>query len=165
MSKHPTRCCRRIFLAIALSGLTFALVACTGNGTRLQPPTAGIQQLTVQSNGRWNLVVRFQNYSYDVGMHVYAIDATLTLNGEPAGHVDFSPALDIPAMDADIGSITFRPDPAGVDVLDTSKGNAIAYELKGTLSVGKGTTGAAQPFKLQGRGYISPVPGVSNIWR
>ncbi|HEX7326714.1 MAG TPA: hypothetical protein VF292_15400 [Rhodanobacteraceae bacterium] len=156
-----TRAARSAVLVIAAA----ALAGCFGSSTKLQPPTAGIQQLTVQSNGEWATVVRFQNYSYDTGMHVYAIDATLTLNGQAAGLVQFSPGLDIPAMDADIATITFHPDPGGATVLAEAKQNAVQYVLKGTLSVGKGDTGKARSFKLNGRGYISPVPGVSNIWR
>ncbi|HEX7348440.1 MAG TPA: LEA type 2 family protein [Rhodanobacteraceae bacterium] len=134
-------------------------------GTKLQTPTASIQQLALQTNGDWAAVVRFQNYSYDTGMHVYAIDATLSLNGKPAGQVTLSPALDIPAMDADIATATFKPSAAGAAALAAAKRHAIQYELKGTLSVGKGDTGKAQSFKLDGKGYISPVPGVANIWR
>lgn len=159
---HPTP---RAGLAALLVGAMLVLAGCGGMGTKLQPPTASIQQLTINSDGTWAAVVRFQNYSYDTGMHVYAIDANLTLNDQPAGHVAASPALDIPAMDADIATVTFKPDAAGAAALTAAKRNAIQYQLKGTLSVGKGTKGNAQPFKLDGKGYISPVPGVSNIWR
>lgn|SRR5574337_735046 len=165
MSTHPTTRCLRAAAAIGLLAATALLAACTGVGTKLQPPTASIQQLTVNSDGTWAVVVRFQNYSYDTGMHVYSIDADLNLDGKPAGHVALSPALDIPAMDADIGTVTLKPDAAGAAALVAAKRNAIQYELKGTLSVGKGDKGGAQPFKLDGKGYISPVPGVSNIWR
>ena len=152
----------RLFV-IACAALLLA--GCTGIGTKLQPPTASIQQLTVNSDGTWAAIVRFQNYSYDTGMHVYSIDAELTLDDKSAGHITLSPALDIPATDADIATATLKPDAAGAAALAAAKRNAVQYELKGTLSVGKGTTGSAQPFKLDGKGYISPVPGVSNIWR
>lgn len=156
---------RRKWFVAVLAGATLALAGCASMGTKLQPPTASIQQLTLQSNGEWAVVVRFQNYSYDTGMHVYTIDAALTLGGKPAGHVTFAPALDIPAMDADIASLTFKPATGGAAALAAAKRNAIQYELKGTLSVGKGDKGKAQPFKLDDKGYLSPVPGVSNIWR
>lgn len=155
----------RVLFGTVVVGVLLTLAGCGGMGTKLQPPTAGIQQLTVQSDGQWSAVVRFQNYSYDAGMHVYSIDATLTLAGKPAGHIALSPGLDIPAMDADIATATFKPDAPGAAALAAAKGGAIQYELKGTLNVGKGTQGKTQPFKLQGRGYISPVPGVSNVWR
>jgi hypothetical protein len=165
MRVRPLHFSFRASFAVAFAGAALALAGCFGGGTKLQPPTAGIQQLTVNSDGTWATVVRFQNYSYDTGMHVYAIDADLTLNGKTAGHVTLSPALDIPAMDADIATATFKPDAAGATALAAAKRSAIQYELKGTLSVGKGEKGAAQSFKLDGKGYISPVPGVSNIWR
>jgi len=154
---------RARFFVMACAALLLA--GCTGIGTKLQPPTASIQQLTVNSDGTWAAIVRFQNYSYDTGMHVYSIDADLTLDGKSAGHITLSPALDVPAMDADIATATFKPDAAGAAALAAAKRNAVQYALKGSLSVGKGTTGKAQPFKLDGKGYISPVPGVSNIWR
>jgi len=154
---------RARFFVMACAALLLA--GCTGIGTKLQPPTASIQQLTVNSDGTWAAIVRFQNYSYDTGMHVYSIDADLTLDGKSAGHITLSPALDVPAMDADIATVTLKPDAAGAAALAAAKRNAVQYELKGTLSVGKGTTGKTQPFKLDGKGYISPVPGVSNIWR
>ncbi|HJR14041.1 MAG TPA: hypothetical protein VJ833_09115 [Rhodanobacteraceae bacterium] len=154
---------RARFSVLACAALLLA--GCTGMGTKLQPPTASIQQVTVNPDGAWVVVVRFQNYSYDTGMHVYSIDAGLTLDGKPAGHIAISPALDIPAMDADIATAIFKPDAAGSAALAATQRNAVQYELKGTLSVGKGTTGDAQTFKLDGKGYISPVPGVSNIWR
>ena len=154
---------RARFFVMACAALLLA--GCTGMGTKLQPPTASIQQVTVNSDGAWVVVVRFQNYSYDTGMHVYSIDADLTLDDKPAGHIAISPALDIPAMDADIATAIFKPAVAGSAALAATQRNAVQYELKGTLSVGKGTTGDAQSFKLDGKGYISPVPGVSNIWR
>ena len=165
MFERAFRPTSRAGLATLLAAAMLMLAGCGGMGTKLQPPTASIQQLTVNSDGTWAAVVRFQNYSYDTGMHVYAIDANLTLNDQPAGHVATSPALDIPAMDADIATVTFKPDAAGAAALTAAKRNAVQYQLKGTLSVGKGTKGNAQPFKLDGKGYISPVPGVSNIWR
>lgn len=165
MPTKPTLRCTRTLLAATLSIGMLAVVACSGVGTKLQPPTASIQQLTMRSDGQWDAVVRFQNYSYDAGMHVYAIDATLGINGQPAGHIAFSPALDIPAMDADIGTVTFQPDPAGSAALAAAGHNAVQYTLKGTLSVGKSPRGGAQSFPLDAKGFISPVPGVSNIWR
>jgi hypothetical protein len=165
MIVRPSPALPRALLVLGLACATLALAGCFGAGTKLQPPTASVQQLTVNSDGTWAAVVRFQNYSYDTGMHVYAIDADLTLNGKPAGHLAFSPALDIPEMDADIATATFKPDASGAAALVAAKHNAVQYELKGTLSVGKGEKGGAQSFKLDGKGYISPVPGVSNIWR
>ena len=141
-----------------------ALSGC-GPGTKLQPPTASIQQLHVLPNGQWQLTLRIQNYSYDTGMHVFALDADLDLAGKRAGHVAVVPALDIPAMSADTADVTITPNVDARSALADAKGNAVAYELKGSMSVGKGDSGKAQPFDLDGKGYISPVPGVANTWR
>lgn len=155
----------RALLASGIAGMVLLLAGCGSMGTKLQPPTAGIQQLTVNSDGTWAAVVRFQNYSYDTGMHVYAIDADLVVNGKPAGHIGMSPGLDIPAMDADVATATFKPDAAGAAALAAAKRQAVQYTLKGRLSVGKVPRGHAQPFDLDAKGYLSPVPGVGNIWR
>lgn len=148
-----------------LAGMALLLAGCGTLGTKLQPPTASLQQLAVNSDGSWTATVRFQNFSYDTGMHVYAIDATLALDGKPAGKIAFAPALDIPEMDADIATVALKPDPAAAAALAAAHDKAVQYTLKGTLSVGKGERGSAQPFPLDAKGYISPVPGVSNIWR
>lgn len=151
--------------ALLLAAAALALAGCGAMGTKLQPPAASIQQLTVNSDGSWTVVVRFQNNSYDTGMRVAAIDAAFTLNGKPVGQLAFAPALGIPAMDADIASTTLKPNAAGAAALKAAGHNAVAYALKGTLSAGKDPKGSAQPFPLDGKGFISPVPGVSNIWR
>lgn len=165
MVQHRVRMNSRRLVVLALVCAVVSLAGCTGIGTKLQPPAASIQQLTMQSDGTWATIVRFQNNSYDTGMHVVFIDAALSLNGKPAGHITMSPSLDIPAMDADVATVTFKPDAAGAAALVAAKSNAIAYELKGTLSVGKDSKDKPEPFKLDGKGFISPVPGVSNIWR
>lgn len=141
-----------------------ALSAC-GPGTKLQPPAASIQQLQVLPSGQWQLTLRIQNYSYDTGMHVYALDTDLDLAGQRAGHITVSPGLDIPAMSADTATATLTPDAAARMALTDAKGNAVAYELKGNLSAGKGESGKPQHFDVDGKGYISPVPGVANTWR
>ena len=141
------------------------LLSACGPGTKLQPPTASIQQLQVLPNGQWQLTVRVQNYSYDTGMHVYAVDADLDLAGKRAGHVAAAPALDIPAMSADTADVTITPNVDARTALLGAKGSAVAYELQGHLDVGKGESGKAQPFDLDGKGYLSPVPGVANTWR
>ncbi|MGH8126373.1 MAG: LEA type 2 family protein [Rhodanobacteraceae bacterium] len=165
MIARPSRIFPRTLLVATLAVLIPILAGCTGAGTKLQAPTASIQQLTVNSDGTWAAVVRFQNYSYDTGMHVHSMAADFSLNGKAAGHIAISPALDIPAMDADVATATFTPDSAGVAALAAAGRNALQYELEGTLSVSKGDKDRAQPFKLDNKGYISPVPGVSNIWR
>ena len=141
------------------------LLAGCGAGTKLQPPTASIQQLQALPNGQWQLTLRVENYSYDTAMHVYALDADLTLGGANAGHVSVSPGLDIPAMSADTATATITPAAEARTALTNAKGNAIAYELKGKLNVGKGESGKSESFDLDGKGYLSPVPGVANTWR
>ena len=150
---------------MAVLATTFALAACGPMGTKLQPPAASIQQLQAQPDGRWTATVRIENYSYDTGMHVYALAADLDIGGKRAAHVSIAPGLDIPAMSADVATATFAPDAAARAALADAKGNAVAYELKGTLSAGKGETGKQDHFDIDGKGYLSLVPGVANMWR
>ena len=143
---------------------TLALSAC-GSGTKLQPPAGSIQQLQALPGGQWSVTLRVENYSYDTAMHVYALNADLSMGGAKAGHISVSPGLDIPAMSADTATATITPDAEARAALANAKTNAVAYELKGSLSVGKGESGSAQSFDLDGKGYLSPVPGVANTWR
>ena len=147
-----------------LCAVTLLLAGC-GPATKLQPPTASIQQLQALPNGQWSLTLRIENYSYDTAMHVYALDADLQIGGADAGHVSVSPGLDIPAMSADTATATLAPTAEARTALANAKGNAVAYELKGKLGVGKGESGKSESFDLDGKGYLSPVPGVANTWR
>ncbi|MGH9410916.1 MAG: hypothetical protein ACRD1V_15850 [Vicinamibacterales bacterium] len=156
----------RLLLALAA---IFELGSC-GMGTKLQPPTASIQQLQVQPDGSWQVILRVENFSYDTGMHVYSVDADLTVGDKSAGHIAVSPGLDIPEMTADTTIATLMPNATARAVLAATRGsgparNAVSYELKGNMSVGKGETGKADRFDLDGKGYLSPVPGVANLWR
>jgi hypothetical protein len=149
---------------LLLPAIAVALSAC-GLGTKLQPPAASIQQLQVLPNGQWQLTLRVENYSYDTGMHVYAMDADLELGGRHAGHIHVAPALDIPAMSADIATAVIAPGAQARSALADAKGHAVAYALKGSISAGKGGDGKPQAFDLDGKDYLSPVPGVANTWR
>ncbi|HET6907579.1 MAG TPA: hypothetical protein VFH52_11595 [Rhodanobacteraceae bacterium] len=141
-----------------------ALSACTP-GTKLQPPAASIPRLRVLPNGQWQFTLRIENYSYDTGMHVFAVNAQLDVGGKFAGPVVVAPSLDIPAMSADTTTVTFTPSVEAQAVLAASGKNAIAYEVKGILTVGKSEAGKEDLFDLDGKGYLSPVPGVANTWR
>ncbi|MBS0432525.1 MAG: LEA type 2 family protein [Proteobacteria bacterium] len=141
-----------------------ALAACSG-GTKLQPPAASIQQLQALPSGQWQLTVRIENYSYDTAMHVYTLDADLSVGGAAAGHLTASPGLDIPEMTGDVATATITPGAAARAALDHAGKNALVYELKGHIGVGKGEGGSPQPFDIDGKGYLSPVPGVANTWR
>lgn len=154
------------------SGLRFSLLCAVilplagcAPATKLQPPAASIQQLQALPSGQWQLNLRVENYSYDTAMHVYALDADLSLGGANAGHFAVSPALDIPAMSADTATAILTPAAEARTALANAKGKAVAYELKGKLNVGKGESGKPQSFDLDGKGYLSPVPGVANTWR
>ncbi|MGH8212878.1 MAG: LEA type 2 family protein [Rhodanobacteraceae bacterium] len=153
------------FLRWLLPVAALLVLSACGSGTKLQPPTASIQQLQALPNGQWAVTLRVENYSYDTAMHVYALDADLKIGGADAGHVAVSPGLDIPAMNADTATTTIMPGTGAGAALASAKGNAIAYELKGHLNVGKGESGKSQSFDLDGKGYLSPVPGVANTWR
>ena len=141
-----------------------ALSAC-GPGTKLQPPTASMQQLKVLPNGQWQFTLRIQNYSYDTGMHVFDVNAGLSVGGKFAGPVVVAPSLNIPAMSADITTVTFTPSADAQALLAVAGKNAVAYEVKGKLTVGKSEESKEDIFDLDGKGYLSPVPGVANTWR
>lgn len=142
------------------------LLSACGPGTKLQPPAASIQQLRVLPNGQWQFTLRIANYSYDTGMHVFAVNAGLYVGGKFAGPVVVAPSsLDIPAMSADTTTVIFTPSAEAQALLEAAGKNAVAYEVKGELTVGKSEAGKEDIFDLDGKGYLSPVPGVANTWR
>ncbi len=145
---------RRIFAA-AIVVLALLLAACGGGPVRkVHPSTASIQQLAVQPDGRWKLVLRIQNYS-TFSMHFSALQAKLSINGNAAGEIDIAPDMDIVGNSGDVVEALLSPTatlPASGD---------FAYELKGAIS----TSEPQERFEFTRSSRLSPVPGVANTYR
>ena len=133
-----------------------ALAACGGGPVkRVSPPTASVQELSVQPDGRWRLLVRVQNFS-NVSMTFDRLEATLSVTGKEIGKLSLPIGLDIASASADVLETTLSP-ASGVR-LDASD---FAYELKGRIT----STEPKGDFAFERASRLSPVPGLSNTWR
>ncbi|HEY0180510.1 MAG TPA: hypothetical protein VGC30_12895 [Dokdonella sp.] len=141
--------------AVAALALSCALTACgSGPVRRVHPPTASVQQLAVQPDGSWRLVLRIQNFS-TMSVRYAALDATLTVAGTDAGTIHVAPDIDIVGNGADVVETTLKTAaklPAGGD---------FAYQLKGTID----TSEPKGNFHFERSSRLSPVPGVPNTYR
>lgn len=144
---------RHASFAVFLSGL---LAACGSGGPprKVHPSTASIQQLAVQADGSWKLVVRIQNYS-TFSMRYSRIDAGLSIDGRELGRLEAAPDIDIVGNGSDVVEATFRPNAR------TTFGTDIAYALKGTIE----TSEPKESFKFETASRLTPVPGVPDTYR
>ena len=135
---------------------TLMLAACgSGPTKRVSAPTASVQELGVQADGSWRLLVRVQNFS-NVSMTFDLLEASLEVDGKEVGNISSAINLDVPPASADVFEATLMPTPTAR--LDTSD---FAYQLKGriTSSEPKGD------FKFERASRLSPVPGLPGTWR
>ena len=132
------------------------LLACGGGPVkRISPPTASVQQLALQADGNWRLLLRVQNFS-NVEMTFSNLEATLEVDGRSVGELNLGMNLDIPGSSADVVETTFKP--AAGSSLPKSD---FAYFLHGTIR-------SSEPdgkYKFERNSRLSPAPGLANTWR
>lgn len=142
------------------------LLGCSsGPVRRVSEPAASIQQLTVHANGSWSLDLRLQNYS-SIPMRFDRTQLTLTVDGQPAGTVNSSPALSVGPESADVVTVPFQPESGArmvlADVLASRR--SLPYSLEGTLTATP-EEGKVREFKVEGKNTLSPVPGLDGVLR
>lgn len=142
---------RQALIAITLSATLAACAA--GPRTRVNPPTASIQQLELLPDGSWQLTLRVQNYS-NVTTTVASIEATLRIDGRDTGRLQLTPELDISAERADIARTTMS---AGGDLPQTP----FSYTLDGTIT----TSEPRGSYTFTHTSRLSPVPGLPGTYR
>lgn len=156
----------RIGRTLALVGATLALAACVGGPIkRVSEPGIGIQQLTVQADGRWSIDVRLQNFS-SVPMRFDTLALELEAGGVAAGTVNASPTVTVGPESADVVTVAFTPsgDARIAAASALADGRQLTYAVRGTIGA------AAEGRKL--REYparrssaLSPVPGLPGVLR
>lgn len=154
----------RLFCAVTLA---FALASCGGPVHRLNPPSASIQQLRVLADGRWLLQVRFENFN-QMMTHYAAVKAKFELGGVAAGEIAQTLDLDIPGGNADVAEATLQPGADASKALaeDVKNVNGAPYQLKGTISVSdRADSGSKRDFPFEHKSRLSPVPGLTNVYR
>ncbi|WP_329742549.1 hypothetical protein [Dyella sp. A6] len=159
---------KRLLRCIALVALVAGLAACGPPRKSVFPPTLSIQQMSVQPDGEWHLVLRIQNNSY-TGMTFHSIDGTLQVaNGIPVRlHADFKRS--IPALAADVIPLDVLPTPAMTAALNAvaAKGSAgsLAYRIGGSTNATAHQDKKTRDFDFHGNDWLSPVPGIPNTYR
>ena len=149
---------------LVLAAVSLALTACSkGPPKRVFPPTASIQQLTVQNSGQWELHVRVQSFS-NVPHTVSDLSAQLHIDGLEAGSVKLGPDITIGPQSAEIEAFVLQPSTeAASRIAKALESNRSAtYQLRGTLT-------SNHPDKrrdnFQFEGQLWPVPGLTGVLR
>ena len=132
---------------------------------RVSEPAAGIQQLTVRADGRWEVVVRLDNFS-SVPMRFDRIAMTLRTGTEVAGELQASPALTVGPESADIAIVTLAPSAAARIVIADAlaERRSMNYSLEGTVNAAAEDR-KARDYKIKRDSALSPVPGLPGVMR
>lgn len=154
----------RLLLIVLAAGLT----ACGPPRKSVFPPTLSIQQMRVLADGRWELVLRFQNNGYGE-MDFNSVDAQLQVADGVPVRVAQRFELDIPAFAADVLRIDVLPTPAMKQALAAiaGKGSAgsLPYTLQGHTNAKPEQEKQPRDFDFHGNDWLSPVPGIPNTYR
>ena len=153
-------------LKLSLALLAVALLASCGTSRRVSPPSAAIQQLTVQANGDWKVVLRLHNYS-SVSMRFDSVRLELSVDEHLAGTLQASPAISIGPTSADVVQVSLKPDGmARIAVADALAGRrSLSYRLQGTASATPDGTTKSREFKVDDRSSLNPAPGLDGVLR
>jgi hypothetical protein len=150
----------RILFAVAF----VALLAGCGGGIRKQinPPRASIQQLTVQPDGRWVLLVRLQNFS-NVPTAFQSIDAKLVFANQEAGSIVMNPAITVGPDSTDILTTTLAPQLGAKLVVASAlaSSQSARYSLTGKIV----TTEPKGNYDFEYESTLNPAPGLPGVMR
>lgn len=157
---------QRRFLLVSLVFFVGLVAACSsGPVRRVSPPAASVQQLTVNVDGSWTVLVRLQNYS-SIPMRFETVDLQMTVGGVSAGTLTASPGISIGPESADVANVALQPaSQARIAVADALAGSrSLDYTLVGTLEAAPEES-RARTFKIDTSNRLSPVPGLDGVLR
>ncbi len=146
--------------------LIAVLVACSGGPVRrVSEPSARIQQLTVQADGRWSLQLRIENFS-SVPMRFDSVDLAMSVAAADAGRVQARPGVSIGPESADVVTLVLAPNAAGkLAVADAlAAGRSVDYQLSGRIGAVP-EEGRLRDFQVERRSALSPAPGLPGVMR
>ena len=149
-----------------IAAVVLALAACSGGPVRrVSEPAAGIQQLSVRADGRWDVVVRLDNFS-SVPMRFTDARLDIAFDNGAAATLQAQPGISIGPESADVFTTTLTPLPAGRARLATTlaDGQGLNYTLGGTVQAGP-EDGASRSYKIERKSALTPVPGVPGVLR
>ena len=96
-----------------IAALALLLAGCgTGPVRRVSEPATSIQQLTVRDDGRWDVALRFNNFS-SVAMRFDSTALEIAFDNGSAARLDLQPSLEVAPESADVHTASVSPTPAG----------------------------------------------------
>ena len=154
-------------LKLPLAALALLVLAsCSGNTRRVSPPSAAIQQLTVQANGDWAVDLRLHNFS-SIPMRFDSVRLQVSVDEHAAGFLQASPAISIGPTSADVVRVSMKPEGmARIAVADALSGRrSIAYRLEGTVDATPEEANKPRQFRVDDRSSLNPAPGLEGVLR
>lgn len=153
--------------ALALVILVGLLSACASDGPvrRVSDPSARIQQMTVRTDGSWQVALRIENFS-SIPMQFQSLDLAMQVDGRDAGRLQAQPGLWIGPESADVVDITMAPSAAAkLTVAEALRaGDSVGYSLDGSIAAVP-EDGSLRTFELERDSVLSPAPGLPGVLR
>lgn len=149
--------------AIATSLL---LAACSsGPVKRVSPPAASIQQITVQADGQWEVLLRLQNFS-SMAMTFSAASLRLDSGTTTALTIDQIPSHTVGPESAEVVPLTLQPTAEGRQLAagTLADGRSLPYHLSGTLQAAPDER-RPRPYPIDLRSTLHPAPGLPGVLR
>ncbi len=149
-----------------IAALALLLAGCgSGPVRRVSEPAASIQQLTVRDDGRWDVALRFNNFS-SVAMRFDSTALEIAFDNGSAARLDLQPGLEVAPESADVHTATISPTPAGRARLATAlaDGRGLSYTLSGSVDATP-QDGKRKTWKIKRESALSPVPGLPGALR
>lgn len=156
----------RVICHIPFALLALVLAACSGGQIRrVSEPSVSIQQLSVRSDGTWDVQLRLQNYS-SVPMRFERVALDLTFDTGPAARLEFAPGLEVGPESGDVASTSLTPLPAGRARLAAAlaDGTGLSYTLSGSVNAAA-QDGKPRTWTVKHESALSPVPGLPGTLR
>ncbi len=154
----------RIVSLIFAIVLSLALAACAGGGPpkRVNPPNARVQEIAVQADGSWRVLLRVQSFS-TFSQSFQRIDLELLVDGARVGRLQPTAVpRDIPGASAEVFRLQLQPGPEAVDALArfaAAGSRSLVWTMSGSITVD------GRHYRNDYEGRLSPVPGLSNTFR
>lgn len=157
---------RRFGSWIAALVVLAVLAGCSsGPVRRVSPPTASIQQLTVNADGTWSVDLRLQNYS-SIPMRFDNLQLALQIGDQAAGILQASPGISIGPESADVIALSHQPSiEARIVVADAlASRRPLNYTLEGPMTASPEDK-KSRNFDIKARNTLNPVPGLDGVLR
>lgn len=152
---------------LVLATCMLLVVASCGTGSRrVSPPSATIQQLTVQANGDWLVELRLHNYS-SMPMRFDSVNLAVSVDEHAAGTLAVTPSISIGPASADVVTASMKPEPmARMAVADAlASHRALSYRLQGKAIATPEEARKARDFEVDDRSSLNPAPGLDGVLR